>query len=185
MARTLDRILVVDVESTCWAGELPPGEMSEIIEIGLCLVDVATLTRVERHSILVRPTCSTVSAYCTQLTTLAQTDVDAGIPLADACRQLDQQHKSRQRLFASYGDYDRVQFERNCAAFGFAYPFGPTHLNVKNLAATSYGWSREVGMSEALRRVGLPLEGTHHRGGDDAWNIAGLLCRLLRCIRSA
>jgi inhibitor of KinA sporulation pathway (predicted exonuclease) len=39
-------------------------------------------------------------------------------------------------------------------------------------------------MSEALRRVGLPLEGTHHRGGEDAWNIAGLLCHLLRRIRS-
>lgn len=185
MARTLDRILVVDVESTCWAGELPPGEMSEIIEIGLCLVDVATLTRVERHSILIRPTCSTVSAYCTQLTTLTQADVDAGIPLANACRQLDQQHKSRQRLLASYGDYDRVQFERNCAAFGIAYPFGQTHLNVKNLAAVSYGWSREVGMGEALLRVGLPLEGTHHRGGDDAWNIAGLLCHLLWRIRGS
>ena len=63
--------------------------------------------------------------------------------------------------------------------------FGPTHLNVKNLAAVSYGWSREVGMSEALRRLGLPLEGTHHRGGDDAWNIAGLLCHLLQRIRRA
>ena len=29
-------------------------------------------------------------------------------------------------------------------------------------------------MSEALKRMGLPLEGTHHRGGDDAWNIAAI-----------
>jgi hypothetical protein len=72
---------------------------------------------------------------------------------------------------------------RNGASFGIAYPFGPTHFNVKNLAAIAYGWSREVGMSEALKRAGLPLEGTHHRGGDDAWNIAGLLCHLLRSIR--
>ena len=53
--------------------------------------------------------------------------------------------------------------------FGIPYPFGPTHLNVKTLAAVAYGWSREVGMGEALKRMGLPLEGTHHRGGDDAW----------------
>jgi inhibitor of KinA sporulation pathway (predicted exonuclease) len=183
MARRLDRILVVDVESTCWEGELPPGQMSEIIEIGLCVVDVAALERVERRSILVRSACSTVSAYCTQLTTLTQADVDAGIPLAEACRVLADEYKSRERLFASFGDYDRQQFERNCAAFGIPYPFGPTHLNVKNLAAVAYGWPREVGMSEALKRAGLPLEGTHHRGGDDAWNIAGLLCELLRRIR--
>jgi len=127
---------------------------------------VAALERVERRSILVLPACSTVSAYCTQLTTLTQADVDAGIPLAEACRVLADEYKARERLFASFGDYDRQQFERNCAAFGLAYPFGPTHLNVKNLAAVAYGWSREVGMresalyvSEALERAGLPLEG--------------------------
>jgi len=183
MARRLDRILVVDVESTCWEGNPPPGQMSEIIEIGLCVVDVVALERVVRRSILVRPACSTVSAYCTQLTTLTQADVDPGVSLAEACRVLAQEYQSGQRLFASFGDYDRQQFERNCAAFGIPYPFGPTHLNVKNLAAVAYGWSREVGMSEALVRAGLPLEGTHHRGGDDAWNIAGLLCQLLRRIR--
>ena len=35
MARKLDRILVVDVEATCWEGDPPPGQISEIIEIGL------------------------------------------------------------------------------------------------------------------------------------------------------
>ena len=74
------------------------------------MVDVAALERVERRStphrgasVLVRPACSTVSAYCTQLTTLTQADVDAGIPLADACRVLTQEHQSGQRLFASFG----------------------------------------------------------------------------------
>jgi inhibitor of KinA sporulation pathway (predicted exonuclease) len=183
MARTLDRILVIDVESTCWEGTPPPGQMSEIIEIGLATVDVARLERVDRRSILVRPACSAVSAYCTQLTTLTQADVNAGIPLAEACRLLAQEYRAAERPWASYGDYDRQQFERNCVAFGIPYPFGPTHLNVKNLAAMSYGWSREVGLSEGLRRIGLPLEGIHHRGGDDAWNIAGLVCQLLRRMR--
>jgi len=31
----------------------------------------------------------------------------------------------------------------------------------------------------AYQRLGLTMEGTHHRGADDAWNIAGLLGRLL------
>lgn len=38
-------------------------------------------------------------------------------------------------------------------------------------------------MSAMLKRAGLPLEGVHHRGGDDAWNIAGLLCHFLRPLR--
>jgi inhibitor of KinA sporulation pathway (predicted exonuclease) len=39
-------------------------------------------------------------------------------------------------------------------------------------------------MSEALKQVGLPLEGTHHRGGDDACNIAAILSRVLRSGRA-
>ena len=183
MACKLDQILVIDVEATCWEGNPPPGQTSEIIEIGLCVLDVPTLTRADQRTILVRPVCSTVSAYCTQLTTLTQADVDGGMPLAEACQVLVHEYQAPARLWASYGDYDRKQFERNCARrsgeFGIPYPFGPTHLNVKTLAAVVYGWSREVGMSEALKRMGLPLEGTHHRGGDDAWNIAAILSRVL------
>jgi len=112
------------------------------------------------------------------------------MPLAEACQALVHEYQAPARLWASYGDYDRKQFERNCGEFGIPYPFGPTHLNVKTLAAVAYGWSREVGMqettlyvSEALKRMGLPLEGTHHRGGDDAWNIAAILGRVLRSSR--
>ena len=132
MARKLDRILVVDVEATCWEGDPPSGQTSEIIEIGLCVLDMPTLARVEQRAILVRPVCSTISPYCTQLTTLTQADVDGGVPLVEACRILAQEYHAPARLWASYGDYDRKQFERNCARrsgeFGIPYPFGPTHF---------------------------------------------------------
>ena len=32
MARKLDHILVIDIEATCWQGEPPPGQRSEIIK---------------------------------------------------------------------------------------------------------------------------------------------------------
>jgi inhibitor of KinA sporulation pathway (predicted exonuclease) len=35
--------------------------------------------------------------------------------------------------------------------------------------------SKEVGMSGALRQLGFEIEGTHHRGVDDARNIAKIL----------
>ena len=100
-------------------------DVSEVegIEIGLCVLDVPTLARVEQRDILVRPVCSTVSAYCTQLTTLTKADVDGGVPLAEACRILAQEYQSPARLWASYGDYDRKQFERNCGQFGIPYRF--------------------------------------------------------------
>jgi inhibitor of KinA sporulation pathway (predicted exonuclease) len=183
--RRLDQVLVVDVESTCWEGPTPEGQESEIIEIGLCLLDVATATRLERRSILVKPERSSVSAFCTQLTTLTQDQVAQGIAFADACALLKREYASAERVWASYGEYDRQQFERQCRSFGVAYPFGPRHLNVKLLFALAAALPREVGMDGALHLLQFQLEGTHHRGGDDAWNIAGILAELLKRSRAA
>ncbi|HSN77188.1 MAG TPA: hypothetical protein VL334_19125 [Anaerolineae bacterium] len=63
---------------------------------------------------LVRPVRSTVNPFCTQLTTLTQADVVGGVPLAQACQVLAQDYQAPARLWASYGDYDRQQFMRNC-----------------------------------------------------------------------
>src|SRR5262249_8007589 len=131
MARRLDQVLVIDVEATCWEGAPPAGQENEIIEIGVCTIDVGRRQRPGRESILVRPQRSQVSPFCTQLTTLTQADVDQGIPFDEACRLLRTKYQADQRTFASYGDYDRNQFERQCRSFGARYPFGPTHLNVK------------------------------------------------------
>ncbi|MCP4395816.1 MAG: DNA polymerase III, partial [bacterium] len=63
-------------------------------------------------------------------------------------------------------------------------PFGRSHLNVKTLFAVTRGLKREVGLDTACGMLGRPLEGTHHRGHDDAWNIAGILCALLQQMRN-
>ncbi len=183
MARQLDRILVIDIESTCWPGEPPAGQQSEIIEIGVCLLDPVTGDRDGKRSILVRPELSEVSAFCSALTTLTAADVAGGMSFAAACSVLRREYRSRDRVFASYGDYDRKQFERQCSPSVAPYPFGPTHLNVKSLAALGFGWPREAGMPLVLEQLDRPLEGTHHRGHDDAWNIAGILGTLLLSTR--
>ena len=46
-------------------------------------------------------------------------------------------------------------------------------MNVKKEFARAFG-VRPCGMDKALRHAGLPLTGTHHRGLDDARNIAAL-----------
>jgi inhibitor of KinA sporulation pathway (predicted exonuclease) len=55
---------VIDVEATCWAGNPPPGQVNEIIEIGLTVFDTIAGVRVNRRRILVRPRHSSVSAFC-------------------------------------------------------------------------------------------------------------------------
>lgn len=146
----------------------------------MTVVDVRSVARVDKQCILIKPARSEVSEFCTRLTTITADDLKDAGSLADATRRLRTQFDSKNRLCASWGDYDRRQFERVCQAFGVGYPFGISHLNVKTLFAIAHGLDREIGMDMACERLGLPVEGTHHRGVDDAWNIAALLCTLLK-----
>jgi inhibitor of KinA sporulation pathway (predicted exonuclease) len=184
MARLLDEIVVIDVEATCWEGTPPAGEVREIIEVGICTVDVRTLARGERQSVLVRPERSRVSPFCTALTTLTPEQVAAGASFAEACALLVSRLSTRERAWASWGDFDRVLFDEQCRRAGVRSPFGTTHLNVKHLFSLAHGLPGELGMMEALRHAQMDHEGTHHRGGDDAWNIAGLLASLLAPVRA-
>ena len=169
-------INIVDVEATCWEGQPPPGEVSEIVEIGLTVVDLAAGARLGKHRILVRPQRSQVSAFCTELTSLTQEEVDEGVPFSEACRVLAKDHESNRRPWASWGDYDRKQFLRQCR--DTEYPFSGDHTNAKLRFTEAHDLRKRPGMAQALEIAGLPLEGRHHRGDDDSWNIAALVLHL-------
>ncbi|MEV0761807.1 3'-5' exonuclease [Nocardia sp. NPDC050435] len=170
---------VVDVEATCWEGKPPPGAVNEIIEIGLTVVDLDAGARIAKHRILVRPTRSTVSEFCTELTGLTQDEVDTGVSFAAACRVLAAEHSAGTRPWASWGDYDRKQFLAQCRATGTPYPFGAVYTNAKMLFSEAYRLNRRQGMAGALGIAGLPLEGRHHSGADDAWNIGALVLEII------
>lgn len=183
MAKLFDQMLVIDVESTCWQGPPPRGQLSEIIEIGICTVDLKNLERLEKRAIMVKPVRSRVSEFCTSLTTLTNDDVVGAGSLADAVSILKKEYRALDRLWGSWGDYDRRQFEIVCRELTVPYPFGRSHLNIKTLYAIAHQDIAEIGLDIACQRIGMTMEGTHHRGVDDAWNIAGVMCELFRKLR--
>ena len=191
--RKHDKIVVVDIESTCWEKDnMPINPVSEIIEIGLCLLDLKTLERSSKQSIMVQAKYSKVSEYCTQLTSLTQGDVDRGWTFEKACDYLKESCASKKRVWASWGDYDRIMFERQCSVYGIEYPFGKTHFNIKTLFSISKGMAnlkdgvglkKEYSLPEALDLCGVQFDGRLHRGDDDAFNIAWVLGELLKDMR--
>ena len=56
-----DQIIVIDAESTCWEDRPPENDASEIIEVGICVVNVHTWERIAQESLLVQPTYSSLS----------------------------------------------------------------------------------------------------------------------------
>lgn len=171
----LDKIVVVDLEATCWKGHPPKGQISNIIEVGVCLLDISTHEITKKRGILVKPSQSEVSPFCTELTTITQDLLDKeGVSLKEACEILVGEYNSPKRVWASFGNYDKTMFQKDCNLHKLKYPFGKKHVNVKTWFALK-GKSGEMGMARALKQLELPLEGTHHRGVDDAYNIAKIL----------
>ncbi len=187
MPRVLDnKVLVIDVESTCW--ELPEvqakDEISEVIEVGIAVVDITNLVVVQNASILIKPQRSRISKFCTKLTTLTQEQVNKGTTFQEAMKILKSDFKSGDRTFVSWGDYDRKMFERNCRDYSVEYPFGPRHMNLKNAFTMLHGLEREPAMDTALDYLGLKMEGVHHRGIDDALNIGNIFINTLKTFRN-
>ncbi|WP_026904659.1 3'-5' exonuclease [Pedobacter glucosidilyticus] len=176
MAKQLDKILIIDLEATCWEDKAPVGMESDIIEIGLCLLDVQSGEISDSRAILVIPERSELSEFCTSLTTITQQLLDEqAISFKEACNILKKEYQSQSRAWASFGAYDYKQFQRQCNSLGIGNPMGPSHINVKTLFALKRKLTHEQGMAGALALLEIPLEGTHHRGVDDAKNIAKIL----------
>jgi len=174
-----DKIVVVDVEATCWRGEPPPGQINEIIEVGVCLLDLTTRQPEMKRSILVRPLRSRVSAFCTKLTTLTQDMVDDGLFFEDACEILEAEFDTKNRLWASWGNYDRRIFESQCRLYDVPYPYSVHHMNLKDVFAQIANKGKKTGLMRAVKNSNLIPEGIHHRGVDDAWNTARVLGLLI------
>ncbi|ROO89788.1 inhibitor of KinA sporulation pathway (predicted exonuclease) [Actinocorallia herbida] len=170
---------VVDVEATCWPGRMaPPGETAEIIEIGVCVVDLAAGVRLARDRLLVRPGRSRVSRFCTELTGLSAADLAAAPPFGWGCAELARAHDAGRRPWASWGGFDREIFRSQCARDGVPYPFSDRHTDAKAVFAEAHGLGHRPSRPEALRLAGLTGDGTEHRGADDAWNAAALVLHL-------
>lgn len=174
--KTTDKIIIIDLEATCWQGQIPDGEVNEIIEIGLSILDTVSGTISKNQGILIQPQHSKVSPFCTALTTITQELLDKeGVLFEQAIDKLIEEYTPDLYTWASYGAYDLNMLQKQCRKFGVAYPMGKEHINVKTLFATTKGLSKPTGMNGALHILEIPLEGTHHRGVDDAKNIAKIL----------
>ena len=167
--------VVINLEATCDNKNAIRREEMEIIEIGAVLVEGQSLQPVQEFQTFVKPVRhGQLTPFCTTLTTITQADVDAAPSFAEAVKTLRLFLEGTDALFCSWGNYNRNQFEQDALFHGVALPLGTRHFNLKQLFA-DHLHERPTGVDAALRRVGLQLLGTHHRGIDDARNITRLL----------
>jgi len=183
----LSLLNIIDLEATCWRNqdsEQLPGEKSEIIEIGIAVLNTKELKIEEKRSIVIKPSLSKVGSFCTELTGWTQETVDRmGITIYAARDILKKNFNCKKRVWGSWGDYDRKQVVRDCDNKGCNYFFGDTHINIKNLFALVFKLDKEVSVERACEMADITFVGRLHNGEDDAYNIARLMQIILKKVR--
>jgi 3'-5' exoribonuclease 1 len=173
------RIVVVDVEATCWKKGVF-SRQKETIEIGavLLLLDRDESSWPEFQT-FVRPRRQPhLSSFCRELTGITQENIDAAPTFAEALRRFLEWSQPLERVvLAAWSRYDLWQLDLDLKAHGLpelAMPF----LDVKKLAARIVGTKslKETARELVPDGVAMPI----HRAAADARRTAGILKRLLR-----
>ena len=171
--------IVFDLEATCWPHRVPMDNM-EIIEIGAVRLGSDLLPR-DEFSFFVRPVLNPqLSDFCKNLTSIRQEQVDKAEDFKAVFLKFVEWAGSNPVTVCSWGQYDIKQITIDCARHGLPFPESFTnHINLKVLFAVRFT-VKPCGMRKALEKLGLPLDGAHHRGIDDARNIAKIAQILLK-----
>lgn len=169
--------LIVDLEATCSNdGNIPSQEM-EIIEIGAVMLNRFTWEIDSEYQQFIKPVRHPLlTDFCTELTTITQQEVDTAPTFPEAIPQFKEWIDFyAENIFCSWGNYDKKQFIQDCEFHNLIYPFGSEHRNIKKEFSLYLGdQKKRFGMAQALDYLGIELQGTHHRGIDDARNIAAI-----------
>jgi ribA/ribD-fused uncharacterized protein len=142
----------------------------------------ARLVPVDEFRSFVRPTeVPTLSAFCTDLTSIMQAQVDDA-PTLDAVFPRFERWLEGHGLWAEQvlpvtcGDWDLSKcLPAECRRKGLVAPRVLNRwCNVKTIFKEALGVRKVGGMTSMLRQLDLPLVGRHHLGIDDSRNIAAI-----------
>lgn len=173
------RYVICDLEATCWEKDTSITRQ-EIIEIGAVMLSSEVGPAVGEFAEFVRPLSEPMlTDFCKKLTTITQEEVDGAAPFREVFPRFLAWIGPEPFRFASWGSYDLRQFREQCRREKIALPaMFEDHINLKYVFAEKRK-THPMGMAQALHKLGWALEGRHHRGIDDARNIARIAMTIL------
>lgn len=181
MENIMKKIAVIDLECTCdnTGKNIPRNEM-EIIEIGCVIADLEGNTYNEFNRFIKPIIHPILTPFCTELTSITQSQVNQGVTLEKALLDLDDfLFNENIDVWGSWGGFDVNQIKKdiyNQRLKPENFPFLKNrHVNISNEYVQSQKLSKKVGVRKALAQQNMKFIGTPHRGIDDVRNISRLL----------
>ncbi len=170
--------IIFDLEATCWESKKEAPGKPEIIEIGAVKLD-SDGNEIDRLEQFVKPThFPELSEFCTKLTSITQ-DMVEDAPIFQEAMQIfrDWIGYDDDFILCSWGDYDPKQLTREAEIHGLKFSWFEKHINLKEQYTRIKNMKHQKGMKKALIIEKIELDGTDHRGIDDALNIAKIFRR--------
>ena len=169
--------IILDLEATCWRDRSLKNQ-HEIIEIGAVKINNQQETIDEFNAFIKPKLHPEISEFCTELTTIEQSDIDQAdgfeTVITDFWNWID---LDQDYILCSWGFYDKSQFKKDCDLNQLGTDWLKPHISLKHQYAEIKNLRRPMGMGGALRKENIKLEGTHHRGIDDAKNISKIFLK--------
>ncbi len=172
--------IIYDLEATCWKGR-PPSKVQEIIEIGAVKVSPYG-ELLDTYNSFVRPILNPrLSAFCQELTTIEQERIDR----ADTFDRVVEDFQDWAEVFdedyylCSWGSFDKKMLIQDCQLHDLEADWVAPHVNLKRQYQEIRKLRRPRGLWKALETEGFEFSGQHHRGIDDAINLAKLFTKFL------
>ena len=178
------KLFVIDFEATCKQERDEEFlKQQEIIEWGMCILDSTTFQETHGIDLFVRPVFHpTLTQFCKDLTTIQQSQVDAGMLFEDAVGIAKLFIDPHTDIFGSWGDFDRNILKKNCILNAIPYPFQDNpHINIKQFVAKILH-RRPCSVGETLKNLGLKFQGIPHRALHDAVNVSFILKHLAQSV---
>ncbi len=172
--------IIFDLEATCWQGS-PPSLVQEIIEIGA--VRINNYGEVEStFNRFIRPILNPrLSTFCQELTSIRQSDVERARTFPDVIEDFQDWAEvfDEDYLLCSWGNFDKRMLMQDCQLHKMESDWVVPHINLKQQYQEIKRLKQARGLKSALHAEGLEFIGIHHRGIDDARNLARIFTRYL------
>lgn len=173
-------MLFVDLEMACWEDRVP--NTGEIIEIGICEVDVVKLEITRKAQYYVKPENDEVSEFCTKLTGITPRKIlKQGRPLREVMRTIEKNYGGINKTFCAWGSDDKTLMDE-LAQKDIEFKMG-RYIDLANLYRLLKGESKASTQLDAMKDYGLSFEGRQHSGVVDAENLARLYIEIMRGFR--
>lgn len=166
------KYIIVDLEATCWEKNQTPDRM-ETIEIGAVSLESASAAPSSEFAKFIKPVSEPIlSDFCKNLTTITQEEINQAEYFYQVFPTFLEWIGNDSFTICSWGNYDMNQFRTDCRRHKISFPDTfLNHINLKTEFAAVMN-VKSCGMAKALKILEIELDGTHHRGIDDARNIA-------------